>query len=190
MSAVTRYNVKTSGRGTTPMLFAHGFGCDQNMWRLVTPSFEDDYRIVLFDYVGHGRSDFAAYDPDRYSSLDGYADDILEICEALDLRDVVFVGHSVSAAIGIIAAIREPDRFRHLILIGPSPCYVNDEHYVGGFTRANIEELLDFLDSNYRAGPAPWRPPSWAMQIARSLGPSWPTVFAGPIRKLPGGSRR
>ena len=149
MSAVTRYNVKTAGRGTTPMLFAHGFGCDQNMWRLVTPSFEDDYRIVLFDYVGHGRSDFAAYDRDRYSSLDGYADDILEICEALSLRDVVFVGHSVSAAIGIIAAIREPGRFRNLILVGPSPCYVNDEHYVGGFTRANIEELLDFLDSNY-----------------------------------------
>jgi sigma-B regulation protein RsbQ len=149
MNVLTRYNVKTTGHGTTPMLFAHGFGCDQNMWRLVTPSFESDYKIILFDYVGHGRSDFSAYDRARYSSLNGYADDILEICEELNLRDVVFVGHSVSAAIGIIAAIRQPARFQNLILVGPSPCYVNEGDYVGGFTRKSIEELLDFLDSNH-----------------------------------------
>lgn len=131
------------------MLFAHGFGCDQNMWRLVTPSFESDYKVLVFDYVGHGRSDFSAYDSTKYSSLNGYADDVLEICEELNLHDVIFVGHSVSAAIGIIAAIRQPERFRNLILIGPSPCYVNDGEYVGGFTRKSIDELLDFLDSNH-----------------------------------------
>jgi sigma-B regulation protein RsbQ len=149
MNALTRHNVKISGHGTTPMLFAHGFGCDQNMWHLVTPSFESDYKIVTFDYVGHGQSDFSAYDRARYGSLEGYADDILEICDELDLRDLVFVGHSVSAAVGIIAAIRQPRRFKSLILVGPSPCYVNDGDYVGGFTRASIDELLDFLDSNH-----------------------------------------
>jgi sigma-B regulation protein RsbQ len=149
MNALTRHNVKILGNGTNPMLFAHGFGCDQNMWRLITPDFANDYKIVLFDYVGHGRSDFSSYDRARYSSLEGYAHDVLDICEELNLRDVVFVGHSVSATIGIMAAIREPERFRNLILVGPSPCYVNEGDYVGGFTRASIDELLDFLDSNH-----------------------------------------
>lgn len=132
------------------MLFAHGFGCDQNMWRHVTPAVEDDYRIVLFDYVGAGKSDLSAYDAKRYSSLDGYADDILEICEALDLEDVVFVGHSVSAMIGVLAANREPGRFAHLIMVGPSPRYINDPpEYVGGFERRDIEGLLEMMDKNY-----------------------------------------
>lgn len=149
MDVMRRYNVQVSGRGTTPMLFAHGFGCDQNMWRSVTPAFEDEYKLVLFDYLGHGKSDFSAYDPRKYNSLDGYTDDVLAICRELDLQDVIFVGHSVSAVIGIAAAIREPARFRCLVLVGPSPCYVNDEDYVGGFTRSSIDELLEFLDSNY-----------------------------------------
>jgi sigma-B regulation protein RsbQ len=149
MTASRRHNVKVSGNGHIPMLFAHGFGCDQNMWRDVTGAFEEDYKVVLFDYLGHGGSDFSAYDRQRYSSLDGYVDDVLDICAELDLKDVVFVGHSVSAVIGIAAAIREPGRFQRLILVGPSPCYVNDGDYVGGFTRASIDELLDFLDSNH-----------------------------------------
>jgi sigma-B regulation protein RsbQ len=149
MSVLTRHNVNISGRGSTPMLFAHGFGCDQNMWRSITPAFADDYKIVLFDYVGHGRSDFSAYDPRKYNSLDGYADDVLAICDELDLQDVVFVGHSVSSVIGIAAAIREPQRFSRMVLVGPSPCYINEGDYVGGFTRASIDELLDFLDSNH-----------------------------------------
>lgn len=132
-----------------PMMFAHGFGCDQNMWRFVYPAFEDRYRVVLFDHVGAGRSDAAAYDPEKYSSLAGYAADVLEICRELDLRDVVFVGHSVSSMIGVLAAIRQPERFAKLVLVGPSPRYVNDGDYVGGFARADIEELLDSLDSNY-----------------------------------------
>jgi sigma-B regulation protein RsbQ len=148
-NVLSRHGVNVTGRGATPMVFAHGFGCDQNMWRLVTPAFEDDYRLVLFDYVGHGKSDRSAYDAGKYASLDGFADDVLDILEALDLREVIFVGHSVSAVIGIRAAIREPSRFQSLILVGPSPCYVDDGEYVGGFTRANIEELLDFLDSNH-----------------------------------------
>ena len=146
----TRNNVTISGTGTQPMLFAHGFGCDQNMWRFVAPAFADDYKLVLFDYVGSGKSDLGAYDAKRYASLDGYADDVLDICRELDLRDVIFVGHSVSSMVGVIAANREPERFARLILIGPSPRYINDApDYVGGFERADIEGLLETMDKNY-----------------------------------------
>jgi sigma-B regulation protein RsbQ len=131
------------------MLFAHGFGCDQNMWRHVAPEFADEYRIVLFDHVGAGGSDLLAYDRAKYSSLDGYAADVLEICRELELRDVIFVGHSVSAVIGVLAAASEPERFAKLILVGPSPRYIDDEGYEGGFTREDIDGLLDSLDSNF-----------------------------------------
>src|SRR3954467_2652067 len=120
-AVLRRNNVKVFGHGSQPMLFAHGFGCDQNMWRFVAPAFADDYRIVLFDYVGAGKSDLAAYDAERYASLDGYAQDVLDIIEALDLHDVVFVGHSVSSMIGAIASTRAPERFARLVMIGPSP---------------------------------------------------------------------
>lgn len=147
---LTRNNVTVSGRGSQPMLFAHGFGCDQHMWRFVAPAFEDDYRVVLFDYVGAGRSDLAAYDAERYSALDGYAQDVLDVVHALDLHDVIFVGHSVSSMIGVLAANREPDRFAQLVLIGPSPRYVNDPpRYVGGFDRSDIDGLLETMDRNY-----------------------------------------
>jgi sigma-B regulation protein RsbQ len=132
-----------------PMMFAHGFGCDQNMWRHVAPEFEDEYRVVLFDSVGAGGSDLAAYDRAKYASLDGYAEDVLEICRELELRDVIFVGHSVSAMVGALAAAKEPARFAKLILVGPSPRYIDDEGYVGGFSREDIEGLMDSLDSNY-----------------------------------------
>lgn len=144
-----RNNVTVLGAGTQPILFAHGFGCDQNMWRFVTPAFESDYRVVLFDYVGSGKSDWAAYDPNRYGTLEGYARDVLEICAELDLRNVIFVGHSVSSMIGVLAANQEPERFAKLILVGPSPRYINDAGYVGGFERADIEGLLDTMERNY-----------------------------------------
>ncbi len=129
------------------MLFAHGFGCDQHMWRFVSPAFEQDFRVILFDYVGSGRSDLRAYNPERYSDLNGYAQDILDICEALDLRDVILVGHSVSSMIGLLAAIKEPKRFQRLVFVSPSPRYINDApDYVGGFERKDIEELLDTMD--------------------------------------------
>jgi sigma-B regulation protein RsbQ len=131
------------------MLFAHGFGCDQNMWRYVWPAFAGEYRIVLFDHVGAGGSDVGAYDRERYSSLQGYADDVLGICRELALSDVVFVGHSVSAMIGVLAAIREPQRFARLVLIAPSPRYIDDIGYRGGFTREDIEGLLESLETNY-----------------------------------------
>jgi sigma-B regulation protein RsbQ len=131
------------------MVLAHGFGCDQNMWRFVVPAFEDEYRIVLFDHVGAGGSDLGAYDPQKYASLDGYATDVLELCAELDLHDVVFVGHSVSSMIGVLAAVREPDRFGALVLVAPSPRYLDDEGYLGGFGAADIEELLGSLESNY-----------------------------------------
>jgi sigma-B regulation protein RsbQ len=144
-----RHNVKISGTGSVPMLFAHGFGCDQNMWRHVAPAFEHAYRVILFDYLGHGRSDRSAYDPARYESLDGYAEDVLAICNDLDIHHGVFVGHSVSAMIGVLAAIREPDRFDRLVLIGPSPRYIDDDGYLGGFARPDIGGLFESLDSNF-----------------------------------------
>jgi sigma-B regulation protein RsbQ len=131
------------------MMLSHGFGCDQNMWRLVAPAFERTHRVVLFDHVGAGQSDLSAYNKARYSSLDGYAADVLEICRELDLRQVIFVGHSVSAMIGVLAAIREPERFAKLVLVGPSPRYLDDDGYVGGFKRGDIEGLLDSLEANY-----------------------------------------
>jgi sigma-B regulation protein RsbQ len=150
MSALQRNNVVEHGpRDARPMILAHGFGCDQNMWRSVWPEFADDHRIVLFDHVGAGGSDASAFDRDRYASLQGYADDVLEICRELDLTDVVFVGHSVSAMIGVLAALAEPERFGRLVLVGPSPRYIDDEDYAGGFTREDIEGLLESMDSNY-----------------------------------------
>ena len=150
MGALARNNVRVAGpEDGRPMLFSHGFGCDQQMWRHVTPAFESDHRVVLFDHVGAGRSDLSAYSFEKYSTLGGYADDVLEICRELELTDVVFVGHSVSAMIGVLAAAREPDRFSKLVLVGPSPRYIDDGDYVGGFSRQDIEELLESLDSNY-----------------------------------------
>ena len=144
-----RNNVRVTGRGNRPMVFAHGFGCDQTMWRLVAPAFEADYRVVLFDYVGCGKSDWSAYDADRYGTLHGYARDVLEVMEALDLRDAIFVGHSVSAVVGLLASLEAPERFSRHVMIGPSPCYLNEGDYHGGFERADIEGLLDLMDKNY-----------------------------------------
>lgn len=149
MDVLKRNNVNIYGKGQKALLFAHGFGCDQHMWRFVLPAFTEAYKVVAFDHVGAGNSDSSAYNYFKYDSLHGYADDVLEICEALHLSDVIFVGHSVSSMIGVLAAIKKPDLFDKLILIGPSPCYINDEGYVGGFTKSDIEDLLDSLDSNF-----------------------------------------
>ncbi len=158
MSTLKRNNVNVSGNGTQPMVFAHGFGCDQNMWRLITPAFSEDYKTVLFDYVGAGRSDLSAYTPAKYASLDGYAADVLDIMQELDLNDVIFVGHSVSAMIGVLASLKQPQRFAKLIMIGPSPRYINDTDYVGGFTREGVDELLDFLANNHLGWSAAMAP--------------------------------
>lgn len=150
MDILDRNNVKVSGDPAAPaMLFAHGFGCDQNMWRFVAPAFEATHRVVVFDYVGFGGSDHAAWDEERYATLDGYARDVLEICRELDLTDTVFVGHSVSSMIGVLAANAEPARFDRLVLVGPSPRYIDDDGYTGGFTREDIDGLLESLESNY-----------------------------------------
>ncbi len=146
---VNRNNVRVFGRGEPTLMFAHGFGCDQNMWRLVVPAFQGAHRIILFDHVGAGQSDLSAYDRRKYGTLDGYASDVLEICRELDLTDVIFVGHSVSAMIGVLAAKRDPSRCKALVLVGPSPRYLNDSDYVGGFSRQDIDGLLESLDSNY-----------------------------------------
>ena len=148
-SVLDRNNVRDTGIGDTPIIFAHGYGCDQNMWRYVAPSFEDEYRTILFDHVGAGGSDLGAYSRQRYNSLHRYADDVLEIIQALDLEDTIFVGHSVSAMIGILAANKAPELFSKLVLLGPSPRYIDDEDYVGGFAKEQIEEMLDILAQNH-----------------------------------------
>ncbi len=142
-----------------PMLFAHGFGCNQEMWRLVAPHFEDRFRVVLFDYVGSGNAK-RRFRKHKYQTLDGYADDLVEICTELDLREIVFVGHSVSAMIGLLAAQEIADRFAKTILISPSPCYLNIDDYEGGFTKAEIDQLLESLESN---------PFGWSSQLAAMI---------------------
>ena len=150
VNLLQRHHVQTLGQGSQPMLLAHGFGCDQQMWRFVAPAFASSHRVVTFDHIGCGRSDLRAYDPDRHVSLQGYADDVVALMEAMDLREVVLVGHSVSAMIGVLAAIRCPERFARLVLVGPSPRYLNDPAtgYHGGFERADIDGLIDMMDGN------------------------------------------
>ncbi len=148
------------------MVFAHGFGCDRNMWRFIAPAFEDSFRTVLFDNVGAGGSDLSAFSPAKYSHLQGYADDIVELGHALDIKGGVFVGHSVSAMIGVLAAKKAPELFESLVLVGPSPRYIDDDGYTGGFSADQIEELLDFLDSNHMG---------WSTAMA-------PTIMGNPDR--------
>ena len=159
MDVQGRNHVTVTGRAGGPVVvLAHGFGCDQNMWRLVTPALAEDFTVVLFDHVGAGRSDLSAWSSERYSTLDGYADDVLEICRELGLGPVVFVGHSVSAMVGVLAAVREPERFAKLVLLTPSPCYIDDGEYRGGFSPADIDELLESLESNYLGWSAAMAP--------------------------------
>ncbi|MDM0000589.1 alpha/beta hydrolase [Variovorax sp. J22P240] len=149
MSVEQRNNVKVLGSGPTTMVFSHGFGCDQNMWRFLAPQYAERFRTVTFDLVGAGLSDLGAYDPVKYNHLSGYADDLLEVIEEFAQGPVIFVGHSVSAMIGLLAGLRAPERFAGHVMVGPSPCYINDGDYVGGFTREDIDSLLDTLESNY-----------------------------------------
>lgn len=163
---IKRNNVRVRGAGHRTMIFAHGFGCDQNMWRFVAPAFEKDFMTVVFDHVGAGGSDLSAYDSAKYSTLFGYAKDVVEIGTELGLKDSVFVGHSVSSMIGVLAARQAPGMFGKLVLIGPSPRYIDDDGYVGGFSAQQIEELLRFLDSNHMG---------WSMQMA-------PMIMGNPDR--------
>ena len=166
-TVLERNAVRVSGvAGGRPIVFAHGFGCDQGMWRFVAPDFEVDHRVVLFDQVGSGRSDLSAYDPEKYGSLRGYATDLVEICRELGLTDVVFVGHSVSAMIGVLAFKQAPELFAALVMVGPSPRYVNDGDYTGGFSRTDIAGLLDSLESNHLG---------WSAQMA-------PVIMGNPDR--------
>ena len=158
MDVLTRNNVRESGRGRRAMVFAHGFGCDQNMWRFVAPEFESNFKVILFDHVGAGGSDLSAYDRTKYSTLDGYADDVVEIGSELGLKDAVFVGHSVSSMIGILAALKAPELFGRLVLVGPSARYIDDGDYVGGFSAKQIAELLEFLEDNHMGWSAAMAP--------------------------------
>jgi sigma-B regulation protein RsbQ len=149
MNIANRNNVQTFSHGPKTLMFAHGFGCDQSMWRYLAPGFQDRYKVILFDLVGSGKSDLSAYDREKYDSLHGYASDVLEIIDEYAEGPAIFVGHSVSTTIGMLVCIQAPGRVRAQIMVGPSPCYINDGDYVGGFTRADIDGLLGTLESNY-----------------------------------------
>lgn len=149
MSIFQRHNIHIVGTGRKTIMFAHGYGCDQIMWRFLVPAFQESYRVVLFDYVGAGKSDLSSYSREKYGTLSGYAEDILEIIDAVSGAPVIFVGHSVSAMVGVLAAIKRPTAFERLVLVGPSPCYINDADYFGGFTKGDIDGLLQTLDENH-----------------------------------------
>jgi sigma-B regulation protein RsbQ len=167
VDVLTRNNVRVTGVPEgRPMLFAHGFGCDSTMWRLVVPDFEVDHRVVTFDHVGSGGSDLSAWTPERYGSLRAYAEDIVAICEELDLSDVVLVGHSVSAMIGALAVQMAPTRFGALVMVCPNPRFVDDVDYVGGFSKDDVAALLDALEQNLLA---------WSTAIA-------PVIMGNPER--------
>jgi sigma-B regulation protein RsbQ len=168
-NVLNRNNVTVIGKGTKPLVFANGFIGDQNLWRLVTPAFFDDYDIILFDYVGSGRSDPKAYDAKKYSRLEGYAQDVIDVCEALNLRNAILVGHSVGSMIGIIASIARPEFFSKMVLVGPSPCYINEGAYFGGFEKKDVDDLFVKLEDDYTA---------WAKDLAPSVmnAPSHPEL--------------
>ncbi len=149
MDILKRNAVKTLGSGEQTIVFAHGYGCDQTVWNSITDAFADNYKLVLFDYVGAGKSDLAAYDAERYSSLEGYAQDVIEVCNELKVENGIFVGHSVSSMVGVLAANKEPGLFSKLVFLGPSPRYLNDEGYSGGFERNDLDDLFEMMDSNY-----------------------------------------
>jgi sigma-B regulation protein RsbQ len=185
MNVMQRNNVVIAGKGTQPMLFAHGFGCDQQMWRFVAPAFEATHRVVLFDHIGCGKSNLAAYSNQRHASLTGYAEDVVDILQQLDLHDAIIVGHSVSSIVGILAAIRAPERVAKLVLVGPSPRYLNDPpDYVGGFERADIDGLMDMMESNMLGwanflAPAvmgPQSPPEMTQELRASFCASDPYI--------------
>ena len=166
MSLIDRHAVTVSGRGTKPMVFLHGYGCDQNMWRLMTPFFEEAHKVVLYDQIGAGRSDLSAYDKDKYNRLQGYADDLIAICDELALGPVVVVGHSIGGTIALLAAKKRPDLFERLVMVGPSPSFINDGDYVGGFDRSDIDDMLEFLQLNHEG---------WSSQMA-------PIIMGNPDR--------
>ena len=184
MSLAQQHAISIRGQGDVPMVFLHGYGCDQNMWRLMTPYFEQSYKVVLYDQIGAGKSDLSAYDKVKYASLEGYADDLIAICTELGLGPVIVVAHSVGCTIALLAARRRPDLFDRLILVGPSPCYINDDTYVGGFERAELDEMLEFLQINHAGWSAHMAPiimgnperPELAAELEASFCRTDPTI--------------
>ena len=168
LSVIQRNNVQVRGGGARAMVFAHGFGCDLNMWRFVAPAFEDRFKSVLFDHVGAGRSDLGAYDPAKYATLSGYADDVVEIGHELGLKNAVFVGHSVSAMIGVLAAQKAPEIFESLVMVGPSPRYIDDEDMSAASSKIRSRNCSSSCPTITWAGPRPWRRRSWAIPIGRN----------------------
>lgn len=162
-SVIEQNNVTQSGIDNGPaMIFVHGFGCDQSMWREVAPKFAEGHRVITYDLTGMGQSDLSAYDPHRYGDLRAHAEDLRGIVDALRLDEVVLVGHSVGATIALLAAIEVPEKISRLVLISPSPCFVDDavSSYRGGFSREDLEGLIAFLDENHMG---------WSAQMAPTI---------------------
>ena len=172
MSAQLRHHIHLAGRGAATMVFAHGFGCDQTMWRHLAPAYQHRYRVLTYDLIGSGGSDLSAYDPVRHGSLQGHADDLLALIDAHAVGPVVFVGHSVGAMIGMLATIAAPERFVAQIMVSPSACYLNDGDYTGGFTRDDIDELLETMETNFIA---------WSHSLAPTImgAPNQPHLASG-----------
>lgn len=168
VDVLKRNHVRVIGQGEQTIMFAHGFGCDQEMWQYIAPTFAEKYRVILFDYVGSGNSDHTAYQSEKYKTLEGYKQDVLDVIEAMDLESVLFIGHSISSMIGMLAAIERPEYFEKLVMIGPSPCYLNDsDGYKGGFDESDIKELLTMMEMNF-AGWASYMAP-FAMDQSKDL---------------------
>ena len=184
MNIIQRNNVNVKGKGEQTLLFAHGLNCDQNSYKYITGAFEDDYQLVLFDFIGSGKSDFSSYDAEKYSTLQGYTDDIIEICDELKLKNVIFIGHSVSCMMGVLASIQRPELFSKLILIGPSPRYINEEGYIGGFDQEDIDGLFEIMEENYIDWSKNMAPsimgnpdkPSLGLELGNSLCNTDPTI--------------
>ena len=191
-SILERNNVKILGNGSKTMIFAHGFGSDQTAWRHQVAAFASNYRIVLFDHVGAGKSDFSAYSPRRYSSLYSYSEDLLDLCAELKLTQCILVGHSVSGMVSLLAALVEPQRFSQLIFISASPRYLNDEGYFGGFEQSDLDALYAAMSSNYYAWVSGFAPiamgnpekPELALEFANTLAAIRPDIAQAVARVI------
>lgn len=185
MDIIKKNNVKVVGKGEQVILCAHGFGCEQSMWKYITPMFMDRYKIIVFDYVGAGLSDLSAYNSEKYGELDGYKQDILDVIDELHLQEVILIGHSISSMIGMLAAIERPEVFKKLIMIGPSPCYLNtDDGFKGGFEKEDVEELLLMMEMNFTGWASYMAPVGMGEEASQHLTQDLEQVFISTNPKI------
>lgn len=185
MNVVERNNVRIIGEGEQTIICAHGFGCEQSMWQYIAPSFTEKYKLVLFDYVGAGLSDLSAYSTDKYATLDGYKQDVLDLVDGLQLENSIFIGHSISSMIGMLAAIERPEIFEKIIMIGPSPCYLNkSDGFQGGFEESDVWELLELMEINFSGWASYMAPTTMGDDATQELKDGLRDVFVSTNPKI------